>query len=916
MKKLVTILVIMGLLAAGMLVLYSGRASAATTRHGGYADQIVWTTESDPAIATGKLDQGTLNMWLYYYTTQSQLSAAQADSNLALITVPGSINDMLFDPSPWTHAPGQFNPFSVTGVRTAMNYLFDRSYITREIFGGAAFPQTAWVNSQSPEYARDPAFFVALEQQYAYNLARAQTMVQESLAGIPGVSFSNGQWMYQGSQITIQNIVRQEDQRTQIGHYVTAQLRALGFGVTESVVSGGTAFGLVYFGDPTNGAWNVYTEGFAATATVAWDDVDPYYYYCGGNGEPFFSVNGGLYTPPAALNDACNKLLAGQYTSVATREQLIETATTLGVQEGVRIFLDAGASFPYAKNTIAPPVYDLTAGPWSFYTTRSAQLLDSSGNPTEGGTLTIGNRLNFVSDWNPWAPSGFSFLYDILPFYDFADYGVFPDPHTGLYIPIRANFTVNTVGPDGTMDVPSTAWAFDASYNSTASAYNNKWVQVGSGVTAKSEVVFDYTFGPWHDGAQMNMNDILYALSLVFRRVASTYSAWAGGDIYAKDPQAAGFTAQLFAQVFRGLEVLDSTHLAIYMNYWHVDPSTIASVADVWPSTSWDESELAMQTVLHNNTKLDSSTAQTFGLTALDLSKGETVSFMNAELASANVTKATVPPGFGSGSPFPVSAANATTRWTDLWNFYNTTGTFYSSNGPYMISRIDTSAGQIVLSNFAGYPYLADHWSSFVVPEIPSASMTGPSQVIGGLPATFNLTTTFEGAPYDKVTASYLVLNPSTSTVVLSGDATHTGLGTWAIQLNGAQTTSLGRGAYSIEAITVGEAAAVPVFTVSSFTAIPQLDIVLLQVGLATGRLNNSIAQLSGLLNSTTAQLTSAQNTINSLSTLLYVAIALAVVSLIVAALAIAMRRPRKEGGRKEEPPESMEEPPAGPGQP
>ena len=95
MKRLFAILVIVGLLFAGLFVLFPGRATAATTRHGGWADSIVWSLQGDGSLATQAMDAGTMNMWLYYYSTQAQLQAAQSDPNLGLITVAGSYEDIL-----------------------------------------------------------------------------------------------------------------------------------------------------------------------------------------------------------------------------------------------------------------------------------------------------------------------------------------------------------------------------------------------------------------------------------------------------------------------------------------------------------------------------------------------------------------------------------------------------------------------------------------------------------------------------------------------------------------------------------------------------------------------------------------------------------------------------------------------------
>src|SRR2546428_660363 len=158
MRRLFAVLVIVGLLIGGLVGLLPGRATAATTRHGGWADSIVWSRQGDGSLATAAMDAGTMNMWLYYYATQAQLQAAQSDQNLGLITVAGSYEDMLFNPSPLnaTAAATLFNPFSVTGVRTAMNYLIDRSYVSREIYGGGGFSPAPARGSPAPVVRTHP----------------------------------------------------------------------------------------------------------------------------------------------------------------------------------------------------------------------------------------------------------------------------------------------------------------------------------------------------------------------------------------------------------------------------------------------------------------------------------------------------------------------------------------------------------------------------------------------------------------------------------------------------------------------------------------------------------------------------------------------------------------------------------------
>src|SRR5213076_2593331 len=95
---------------------------------------------------------------------------------------------------------------------------------------------------------------------------------------------------------------------------------------------------------------------------------------------------------------------------------------------------------------------------------------------------------------------------------------------------------------------------------------------------------------------------------------------------------------------------VDSDTLEVYVDFWHPDPSFIAAAADVWPRTPWEVGELAMLTTLHDHTRVSEATASIDGLDVIDLTKGNTVGFMDNEIASGNVTTSgpgvTRPAGF------------------------------------------------------------------------------------------------------------------------------------------------------------------------------------------------------------------------------------------------------------------------------
>src|SRR5439155_1719599 len=160
--------------------------------------------------------------------------------------------------------------------------------------------------------------------------------------------------------------------------------------------------------------------------------------------------------------------------------------------------LVATETFAYSDR-ISNVAYDLDGGLWSPFAVRTARFA------SPGGTLQVGQRLQFLSAWQPW--QGFSSIYDLVVGNTFMDSGVAIHPHTGQYIPVRAAFDTMTAGPAGSLSVPTDAILYNPSTGS--------WESVVPGTTSHSKVTFNYTFGNWHDGPAVNMNDILYDVALI-----------------------------------------------------------------------------------------------------------------------------------------------------------------------------------------------------------------------------------------------------------------------------------------------------------------------------------------------------------------------------------------------------------------
>jgi len=652
MKHILAIAFVAALIMAGFVVAMPG---ARAQRVGAQVDKLVWYEQPNQAQALLDLDSGAMDVYLFPLRTAADIASARSNPNLWTIDVGGSLNNLFLNPVPVnynsTTPDGVGNPFTHREIREAMNWLVDRDFISKEIAGGSQFPHITLENRLNPEYGRDAVFMSELERQYSFNFDRAASVISTVLGADSQYHFNTatGKWQVKNNagvfhDLVLNFVIRREDIRKDIGNYVSDQLSKLGFGVNRMILAGSAAFAIVYNGPTDTGAWQLYTEGWAATALTAWSDSDPNFYFCGGEGSNIWAPGPSQYKPEAALQTLCSDLLNANYTSLAQRQSWFENATRLSLLNGVRVWVTSGGTFAISKR-VTGMVYDLAGGPWGLLASRTARFA------TAGGTMTMGQRLQYLSPWNPW--QGFGWLYDVLQAYAFTDPAVWPHPHTGLYMPIRAQYSVNAPGPSASIPVATDAKVWD----STTQGFKT----VATGATAKSSVTYTFTFGKWHDGEPFNMNDVLYEMALVFRRADTA------GDVHAKDSDAAAFASVLLHDILRGFKVLGPNQLQVWYNYWNVDSTTIASqINPAFPSTPWPASELALQTVFTDHCRVSEVTAANEAKDALDLTKGGCLQNMTAAIPTYQAANH-LPPGN------VVDATEAAARWSELWAFRNTT---------------------------------------------------------------------------------------------------------------------------------------------------------------------------------------------------------------------------------------------------
>ncbi|MEM2431894.1 MAG: ABC transporter substrate-binding protein [Candidatus Bathyarchaeia archaeon] len=826
--------------------------------YGPFPDTIIIFRHAAEATVLPMIERGDMDTWLYYLISPENVKKAEETPGIKVIKTYGGSIQLLVNPLETTEG---FNPFSIREIREALNWLIDRHFIVNEIYHGRGVPRWTMFRTVSPDYSRIIEFAKSLEAKYGYDFEKAKAQIFEALTKA-GAEYKEGKWYYNGEPITINFLIRPEDERKDLGDYVADKLEEIGFTVNRIYKPARDAFLLWGAFEPSKrGEWHIYTAGWANTAITAYDDDTPWFWYSPDN-IPLCQE----YRGPPLLREAMDKLHAAEYKSIEERNELVKKISELALWDGVHVWvLDQLVSFP-SSDKIGDSVLDIYGGVWSFWFLRTMRRVEGPG-----GVVKFGNRLMFIEGFNPIA--GFSWLYDVFAYYLVADYGVFPHPHTGKYIPIRAEFKVTTAGPEGKLNVPADALIYDLSLG--------KFKPVGEEVKATSKVTFKFTLGKWHHGQPVTKADILYSIAEVFK-VASEES-----PLY--DSVAASPGRVLFIKSFRGIKFTADDTAEVYIDYWHVDDSYIASAASVWPDTPWELFMLMNEAVLRKELAWSVDMADIWGVDQLDLTKGRSIDILKAILDE-----------FIEEKPIPselegiVSPSDAAARWNALKAFYEGRGHFWVSNGPYMFASADPAALQMTLEAFREYPFKANKWDEMITVKIPSVRVAkAPEDVVPGLSATFNLAVEVQGVPYDKAEVKYLITDIA-GNLILSGIAAPKGRGAFDITLTSVDTGKMTPGTYSLLLIAIGEEAALPSTSSYAFMVTPEITYFERLVKATEADLKNRIStletdinSLSNSINNLSATLTSIQNTVN-------IVLVLSVVALIASITAIVLSLRKK----------------------
>lgn len=791
---------------------------------GAWVDEVVFFEEKDSAKAVSMLEAGEMDMFFWGISDPKLFEKIKASPKLAYDMSYGSMTELTFNPVGPTFKDGRLNPFSVPAIREAMNWLVDRDYIVKEIYGGLAVARYTVLNTVFPDYAKLADVARAIELKYAYDPKKAKDVIDAEMRKL-GAEMTGGVWTYKGAPVELILLIRTEDERRPIGDYLGKQLETLGFRVRRDYKTAAEATPCWLRDDPANGCMHIYTGGWISTV-VSRDLAGnfDFYYTARGRPDPLWQA----YKPATEFDKVAERLGKRDFKTVAERQQLMAQALELSLKDSVRIWLIDRVSV-WARTKDVRAAVDLaggTSGSWLW-----AHTIQREGKV--GGSVKIGSTSMLPDPWNPIAGSNWIFDMQIIRATgDTA--GLMPDPYTGLYWPQRlerAEVTVLeglpitktldwvTLKFEKTIEVPRDAWVdWDAE--------KQQFITAGETMTptrtARTKTVLYYDKDmfknmKWHDGSPMSAGDFVLGMILTFDRPNAKSAIF-------DEAAVPGF--RTFMGHFKGWKIVSRDPLIVeaYSDQIFPDAELIAANRDVYPNYAqgigaWHTLALGLQADANKELAFSRAKADKLKVEYMSFIGGPSLKIFEKYLAEAQ-TKPFIPYAKTLGEF--VKAEEAAARFKALDKWYKDRGHFWVGNGPLYVHAIRPTEKIVTLRKFADYPDLADKWLRFAEPKIAKVEITGPTRVTIGQKADFTVKVTFKGQPYPTAEldfVKFLVLDAK-GEIALAAEAKATKDGEWAIALTPEQTNKLAAGSNRLEVVVASKLVAIPVPESFSFVTI------------------------------------------------------------------------------------------------
>jgi len=670
----------------------------ASAEKGTFVDRVQFIQYLDENTALEEVRNGNLDVY-YFRVSSDRIDTEKARENIEVFESTGGSYSILLNPS----VSESFNPFSITDVRFALNYLVDRKLIVNELIGGYGRTMISNYGTFAADYL---SIIDELESfHFKYNPSLANQLITEELEKA-GAKKIDDSWYYDEKQIEITFFIRSDDPvRKSIGEILSSELENIGFKINKDFGDLNKAFVVVYGSDPADQKWHLYTEGWGSSGFTKYDSVGLAQMY-----SPWFSNMPGNNNPGywnyenAQLDSLTKKIYVSDFTSAEERISLIEEATKVGVSESVRIFLASKTDQYVANDSIDGVINALGAGVPTRFTPINVK--------SDSDSLAVGVKQIYQGSWNPIA--GFSDVYSNQIWLNLYDPGVFSHPFTGKTIPIRTQWQVENFGTDSKIMVPEDAIIWDIE--------NQRWEEVGINHEATSKVTFDLILGNWHHEQNMDMNDILYSMYFLLewgseqRENDKTYDS-------EFSPQAAQN-----AKTLVGIKPIDHDTIEIYVDYWHFDEAEIASWSTPWSSMPWEIVAASEKAVLDGKVSFSRSGGISKNVNWLSLIIPNDARIIQQYLIQLKESEY-IPPSLQNSQhdwQYFEQRYDAAISWIEQNNHA------IISNGPFYLDNYSPESRTITIKSFDsdGYPFESGKWGEFEQIKFPKITDIMISDVV------------------------------------------------------------------------------------------------------------------------------------------------------------------------------------------
>lgn len=763
-----------------------------------YYKQITSDSAAMQAVAAGG-DQGGTDIH-FFRAPPNQIPELLNNPNIVVVfNKRGGYLSYILNPVPQS-VSGKFNPFEYKEFRQGVQYIVKReTFAIPTVLAGYG---SAWI-SPVAQYDYDWLNVADTVEKSGIrdDIQRGYQLMSDALSKAGATKGADGKWYFQGSPVSITIFIRNDDPvRNTLGEDLAKTFSD--FGITVNKIYGDLlqALEVVYGSDPKELKWHIYTEGWGATALTKYSDGSVAQFYASLSGympgwaEPTF-----WNYKNTTIDDLANRLLGGNFTSEAERNELLNKAIRMGLEESVRIFLaEMFDAYVYNKRRVSGSdlVNEYAGGLANRFTVYNIKPLVNPDRP-----ITIGVKYLSRGAFNPIG--GLTDLYSVLLYYALSDPGLWRDPHSGNVIDWREKVVDLRSSTTPSIDVPADAIKWDGQ--------NHKWVQVGPGLKAKSLVTYQFTFGKWHDGSMMNIYDILYGFYFLWE-----WSSKSGPDDGRFSSTYQSAVAPLVNQLVAIKPDPAGDKITIYLNYWHFDPDEIKLFIDPWTTVpfhilyamenlyvtgygSWYQSEATAR----NNLWLD----------PIQQIQAQRIKATLSSFLQANQIPDAFTAGWNATGLPQLTLDEARNRYSSAINFISTYNHAIITNGLFILAEYIPNNIAKLIANRED-PLDPNKWKQFTLENLAKIDKidytSPPTPIPKGQDFNANVSISIANIGPAKdvdIRARYWVYDPS-GNLAFSGDLKYTGTpGSFLISF---PTSNLAEGLWSFKLYVVSKYALIP----------------------------------------------------------------------------------------------------------